>query len=159
MTQPPPDRTLRLHLSADALALSAGSQRATLPLGWARMGGFAWPSQPGGSDIEHAIDHIEDALQTVAGGAFGASRAATVSLNTEAFDLVQPSLGPIRSAESGVLTRDDVETAFRLWADAVQGGVGARQQRLGATPKGDAVLLLLREITHHWGMPVVTKRA
>ncbi|GAA6143791.1 hypothetical protein NBRC116584_36090 [Hydrogenophaga sp. 5NK40-0174] len=147
---------LRLDLSARALSVSVGDHSATLALGWSRMDSFAWPGEPKAADIECAIDHIEDALQSVA---TWASAPESASLNADAFDKLVAPHTALLPVNGGTLTREVLESAFRTWAEAAQGSVTAGRVRFGATSQGDAILLLLREIAHHWDIPRLTRRA
>ena len=144
----------------DATGQSAGEY--TLDLGWRELSGWPWPAgtaSPG--QIEHAIDLVEEALQPRAGWAKG---AGVLSLDAESFGALLSSLPVSASGEASdacpeAVERDAIEAGFRTLADAAHGSTVARAQRGGATPRADALLLLMREITHHWDIARVVRGA
>jgi hypothetical protein len=153
----PVGHTTELRISEEQVELLIGQVAGTpihtcLPLGPARLVRECLRhAPPRSSDIERAIDLIEDALEGVRDQPPGAT---LVTRDPALHDLIRRVL-PRAAPEPHSATLDEVEQAFQRLA-AVSLGYPAGDLALGATPGEAALLVLVRELMHHLGFTAIT---
>lgn len=139
---------------------SGDKAAVSLPLGWRALSGWVWPALPRAAQVEEGIQWVEDSLEPLAASIRSAGPWAALALDEASFDALVQAVAPVRrdATRPSSVERSEVEDAFRLTADAAEGSVLARGRRQAVTPRADVVLLLVREITHHWDIARVAAR-
>lgn len=154
---PATEHVTELRVGDEQIELFVGQGEApqahvSLPLGPTRLvRDCLRHTPPRASDIEHAIDVIEDALARVQ----GQPRGATLLTRDPALHSLIRRLAshPLPSAPSATL--EEAELAFQHMA-SVSLGYPAGDQALGGTPHEAALLVLVRELMHHLGFVTIT---
>jgi hypothetical protein len=127
-------------------------RRISLPLGPARLvRDCLRHAPPRASDIEHAIDVIEDALA----GVHGQPRGATLVTRDAVLHSLIRRLAPHPLPSPPLANLEEAELAFQRMA-SVSLGYPAGDRALGGTPHEAALLVLVRELMHHLGFVTIT---
>ncbi len=137
----------------ELLVGQGGSPQAhvSLPLGPTRLvRDCLRHTPPRASDIEHAIDVIEDALA----GVHGQPRGATLVTRDAVLQSLIRRLAPHPRPGAPSATLEEAELAFQHMA-SVSLGYPAGAHALFGTPHEAALLVLVRELMHHLGFVAI----
>lgn len=141
----------RLHIDAESTRLEAGTGRAVLAVGDAQLVRAVFGGgMPDTRALEHAIGVVEDALMAVASPVTAERSLAFADDRLHAW----VSTTGDAAAAPVALNLAAVERLFARLA-AVADGSPASHQGLPRDARLAARLVILRELMHHWRIPVV----
>lgn len=146
-----PDLSLDVVAHTTVLA-SPDGRRWTLPVGTASL----WPTSatgPSALAVENGIQTVEDEIERIAAQV---PRGATLQVSDDTWAPLQRS-GAIAALAQGSIGLDGIEREYQSLAARAVGAPSARGSGFD-DPAGDALVLILRELMHHLGVPALRRR-